>query len=76
MKTKILFLLLFGLVELSFGQQIITEDITIVNTTDTTKPLTTLNEKSPLKAALYSAVIPGGGSCITNDGLKHQLLLV
>ena len=75
MKTKILFLLLFGLVELSFGQQIITEDITIVNTTDTTKPLTTLNEKSPLKAALYSAVIPGGGQLYNKRWIKAPIAI-
>lgn len=75
MKTKFLFLLLFGLVKLSFGQQVITEDITIVNTTETSKPLTTLNEKSPLKAALYSAVIPGGGQLYNKRWIKAPIAI-
>ncbi len=75
MKTKILFLILFTISKLSFGQQVITENLTIVDSTQSTKPLTTLNEKSPLKAALYSAVIPGAGQLYNRRWIKAPIAL-
>lgn len=73
MKTKFLFLALFILTKITFGQQIIAEDITIVDTITTKKPLLSINEKSPIKAAVYSAFIPGAGQLYNKRWIKAPI---
>ena len=75
MKTKILILLLFGLLKISFGQEVITEELTVVETEETAKPLTTLNERSPLKGALYSAILPGAGQLYNKKWIKAPIAI-
>jgi len=75
MKTKILALLLFFVTNLSFAQQIITEDITIVDSINTKKSLAMVQEKSPTKAALLSAFIPGAGQLYNRRWIKAPIAM-
>ena len=75
MKTKILILTFIFLSQFGYGQQIITDEI-IVDTvqTDSINNLT-LKEKSPIKASLYSAVLPGAGQLYNNKWWKAPIAL-
>ena len=75
MKTKILILSFVFLSQFGNGQQIITDEI-IVDTlqTSTTKDLT-IKDRSPIKASLYSAVLPGAGQLYNKKWWKAPIAL-
>ena len=75
MKTKILILSFIFLSQFGYGQQIITDEI-VVDTvqTDSINNLT-LKDKSPIKASLYSAVLPGAGQLYNKKWWKAPIAL-
>jgi len=74
MKTKILMLSFALMAQFAFSQQIITDEIVVDSTATTTTKLT-LKERNPLKASLFSAVLPGAGQLYNKKWWKAPIAL-
>jgi len=76
MKTKLVILSFVLMTQFGLSQQIITEDVTIVDTIATKNNMTLqLQEKSPIKASLYSAVFPGAGQLYNKKWWKAPIAI-
>ncbi|MBQ0147332.1 MAG: hypothetical protein KBS93_02600 [Flavobacteriaceae bacterium] len=75
MKTKLVILAFALLTNFGFSQQIITEDLTVVDSVSTTPTKLNIKEKSPLRASLYSAVLPGAGQLYNKKWIKAPIAL-
>jgi len=75
MKTKIIMLAFVLGTSFSFGQQIKTDEIVVVDSTATTSPKLEIKDRSPIKASLYSAVLPGAGQLYNKKWWKAPIAL-
>ena len=75
MKTKLIAFSFVLVSQFGFSQQITIDDVTIVDTIATNKSKFTLEERSPIKASLYSAVLPGAGQLYNKKWWKAPIAI-
>lgn len=74
MKTKLITLLLVITAQFGFSQKIVSEEI-VVDTISTQSKALKFEERSPLKASLYSAALPGAGQLYNKKWWKAPIAL-
>ncbi len=75
MKTKIIAFCFLFASQFSVAQKIVVEDAVVIDTTATTKPALKMEDRSPLKASLYSAALPGAGQLYNKKWWKAPIAL-
>ena len=74
MKTKFLVLTFIFISQFGYSQQVVTDNI-VIDTVASTQNKKMVLERSPLKASLYSAAIPGAGQLYNKRWWKAPIAL-
>lgn len=75
MKTKLIVLLVVITAQFSFAQRIITDEIVVVDSVASQSKAMKFTERSPLKASLFSAALPGAGQLYNKRWWKAPIAL-
>lgn len=75
MKTKIILLAFVIGSYFTFGQQIRTSEMVVVDSTATLSTKLDIKERSPIRASLYSAILPGAGQLYNRKWWKAPIAL-